>query len=233
MENNLQLINHYYLLYLENKELRKIKSYIATNSNDTLSFEEKIIILKLHELYKKYHKIKEKKSISLERFLGQLDEGTEDYFEISLNLFYDYFVAKGFEDILVNTKEKFLSKKEKSLIGDYNIKENLRSDKLKKRAEKILWHIPSKYSIHELFLDDKSNKNESLFYITNINNFESLMKFLNIYKLDGNAELFLLILLQKALKKKKVDIATLENDHKQLQTELSHYYDLIKFYYFS
>ena len=45
------------------------------------------------------------------------------------------------------------------------------------------------------------------------------MKFLNIYKLDGNAELFLLILLQKALKKKKVDIATLENDHKQLQTE--------------
>ena len=60
MENNLQLINHYYLLYLENKELRKIKSYIATNSNDTLSFEEKIIILKLHELYKKYHKIKEK-----------------------------------------------------------------------------------------------------------------------------------------------------------------------------
>jgi hypothetical protein len=222
MENNLQLINHYYLLYLENKELRKIKSYIATNSNDTLSFEEKIIILKLHELYKKYHKIKEKKSISLERFLGLLDEGTEDYFEISLNLFYDYFVAKGFEDILVNTKEKFLSKKEKSLIGDYNIKENLRSDKLKKRAEKILWHIPSKYSIHELFLDDKSNKNESLFYITNINNFESLMKFLNIYKLDGNAELFLLILLQKALKKKKVDIATLENDHKQLQTELSH-----------
>ena len=117
MENNLQLINHYYLLYLENKELRKIKSYIATNSNDTLSFEEKIIILKLHELYKKYHKIKEKKSISLERFLGLLDEGTEDYFEISLNLFYDYFVAKGFEDILVNTKEKFLSKKVYVLIN--------------------------------------------------------------------------------------------------------------------
>lgn len=58
MKNNLHLANHYYLLYIENKELRKIKSYIAKNSNDTLSFEEKIIILKLHELYKKYHKIK-------------------------------------------------------------------------------------------------------------------------------------------------------------------------------
>lgn len=121
MENNLHLANHYYLLYIENKELRKIKSYIAKNSNDTLSFEEKIIILKLHDLYKKYHKIKKNKSISLERFLGLLDEDAEDYFEISLNLFHDYFIAKGFEDILVSTKEKFLLKKEKSLIGDYDM----------------------------------------------------------------------------------------------------------------
>ncbi|MFS9017262.1 hypothetical protein QM953_07105 [Streptococcus cristatus] len=240
MGKNLKVTNHYYLLYLENKELRKIKRYIATNSNDTLSFEEKIIILKLHELYKKHHKIKKNKSISLERFLGLLDEGDEDYFEISLELFYNYFEAKGFKDILVSTKEKFLPKKEKNLsikektlIGDYDIKENLRSDKLKKRAEKILWHISSKNSIHKLFLDDKSDKNKSLFYITNINNFDSLMKFLNISKLDETAELFSCTFLQKALKKKKVDITSLENEHTQLQTELSDYYDLIKFYYFS
>ena len=137
MKNNLQLTNHYYLLYLENKELRKIKSYIATNSNDTLSFEEKIIILKLHEFYKKYHKNKENKYISLDRFLGLLDDDTEDYFEISLCLFQDYFIAKGFEDILLSTKIKFLSKKEKSLLGDYDIKENLRSDKLKKEPKKF------------------------------------------------------------------------------------------------
>ena len=155
-------------------------------------------------------------------------------------MFYNYFEAKGFKDILVSTKEKFLPKKEKNLsikektlIGDYDIKENLRSDKLKKRAEKILWHISSKNSIHKLFLDDKSDKNKSLFYITNINNFDSLMKFLNISKLDETAELFSCTFLQKALKKKKVDITSLENEHTQLQTELSDYYDLIKFYYFS
>ena len=247
MKNNLQLINHYYLLYLENKELRKIKRYIATNSNDTLSFEEKIIILKLHELYKKYHKIKKNESISLEKFLGLLDKGYEDYFKYASKLFYEYFEAKGFKDILDSAtkkylpeeennsskKEKELTIKEKSLRGVYDIKENLRSDKLKKRAEKILWHIPSKNSIHKLFLDDKSNKNKSLFYITNINNFESLMKFLNISKLDKTTEPYLLYFLEKALKNKKVDRASLENEHTQLQTELSDYYDLIKFYYFS
>ncbi|HEL1648416.1 hypothetical protein [Streptococcus suis] len=233
MKNNLKLANHYYLLYRENKELRKIYSYIATNSNDTLSFVEKIIILKLHEFYKRYHKNLENKSISLDRFLGLLDDDREDYFEKSLNLFRNYFIAKGYEDILLSTQKKFLSQKEKSLKGDYDIKENLRSDKLKKRAEKILWHIPSKNSIHKLFLDDKSNKNKSLFYITNINNFESLIKFLNISKLDGTAEHFSFIYLKKALKKKKVDITSLENEHTQLIAELSDYYDLIKFYYFS
>lgn len=233
MKNNLELTNHYYLLYLENKELRKIKSYIATNSNDTLSFEEKIIILKLHEFYKKYHKNKENKYISLDRFLGLLDDNTVDYFEISLYLFKDYFIAKGFEDILLSTKIKFLSKKEKSLLGDYDIKENLRSDKLKKRAEKILWHLPSENSIHKLFLNDKSNKNKSLFYITNINNFEPLLEFLQVPELDETAEHFSYIFLQRALKKKKIDITGLQNEHTQLQAELSRYYDLIKFYYFS
>lgn len=234
MKNNLHLTNHYYLLYIENKELRKIKSYIAKNSNDTLSFEEKIIILKLHELYKKYHKIKENKSISLERFLGLLVEDTEDYFEISLNLFHDYFIAKGFEDILVSTKEKFLLKKEKSLIGDYDIKENLRSDKLKKRADKILWHIsPTSEAIHSLYLGKSKKKYlNSAFYLANLSNYDKLLFFLDIKQLDNNANFFYYTLLKKKLREKKVKIEELEKKHQDLQKELERFYELIKFYYF-
>lgn len=234
MKNNLQLTNHYYLLYLENKELRKIKSYIATNSNDTLSFEEKIIILKLHEFYKKYHKNKENKYISLDRFLGLLDDDTEDYFEISLDLFQNYFIAKGFEDILVSTKEKFLLKKEKSLIGDYDIKENLRSDKLKKRADKILWHIsPTSKAIHSLYLGKSKEKYlNSAFYLANLSNYDELLFFLDIQQLDNNANCLYYILLKQKLRKKKVKIEELEKKHQDLQKELERFYELIKFYYF-
>lgn len=59
------------------------------------------------------------------------------------------------------------------------------------------------------------------------------MKFLKIPELDGTAEHFSYIYLKRALKKKKVDITSLQNEHTQLQAELSRYYDLIKFYYFS
>ena len=234
MENNLHLANHYYLLYIENKELRKIKSYIAKNSNDTLSFEEKIIILKLHDLYKKYHKIKKNKSISLERFLGLLDEDAEDYFEISLKLVHDYFIAKGFEDILVSTKEKFLLKKEKSLIGDYDIKENLRSDKLKKRADKILWHIsPTSKAIHSLYLGKSKEKYlNSAFYLANLSNYDELLFFVDIQQLDNNANFLYYILLKRKLREKKVKIEELEKKHQDLQKELERFYELIKFYYF-
>ena len=234
MKNNLHLANHYYLLYIENKELSKIKSYIAKNSNDTLSFEEKIIILKLHELYKKYHKIKKNKSISLERFLGLLDEDAEDYFENSLNLFYDYFIAKGFEDILGSTKEKFLLKKEKSLIGDYDIKENLRSDKLKKRAEKILWHIsPASKAIHSLYLGKSQEKYlNSAYYLANISNYDELVVFLGLKHLDNRTNFFSYIFLKQKLREKKVKIEELEKEHQDLQKELVRFYELIKFFYF-
>ncbi|MET3634480.1 hypothetical protein [Streptococcus porcorum] len=231
MKKNLKIANHYYLLYLENKELRKIKSYIAKKSSDTFSFEEKIILLKLHEFYKNYNKVTEGKSISLEKFLG-ITKSNKNHIKTAIGLFENYFSSKGLRDRLVKSHEKIILLQEKNK-GTYDIKESLRTDKLKKRAEKILWHIPSKNSIHKLFLDDKSSKNNSLFYITNINNFESLMKFLNISKLDVTVEHLSFVFLQKALKKKKVDIASIENEHTQLQAELSDYYDLIKFYYFS
>lgn len=235
MKKNLHLTNYYYLLYLENKELRKIKSYIATNSNDTLSFEEKIIILKLHEFYKKYHKNKKNKSISLDRFLGLLDDDTEDYFEISLYLFENYFIAKGFEDILHSTKKKFLSKKEKSLIGEFDIKENLRSDKLKKRADKILWYVsPSSKAIHSLYLGNSKEKYlNSAFYLANISEYSGLMDFLGTKQLDNNIDYgYYYIFLKQKLRKKKVKIEELEKEHRSLQKELARFYELIKFYYF-
>ena len=234
MKDYSKVANHYYLLYLENKELRKIKSYIAKHSNDTFSFEEKIVLIKLHELYKNYHKKIKEKSISLETFLdiGTAPSDEENHIEIAIGLFENYFTSKGLKNELDKSYKKLdlLNKKNE---GAYDIKESLRTDKLKKRADKILLHIPSKKSIHNLFLDDKSNKNKSLFYITNIDNFESLMEFLNISKLDKPAKHFSFILLQKALKKKKIDMASLQTEHQQLQTELSNYYELIKFYYFA
>lgn len=59
------------------------------------------------------------------------------------------------------------------------------------------------------------------------------MEFLQVPELDETAEHFSYIYLQRALKKKKIDITGLQNEHTQLQAELSRYYDLIKFYYFS
>ena len=135
---------------------------------------------------------------------------------------------------MVSTKEKFLLKKEKSLIGDYDIKENLRSDKLKKRADKILWHIsPTSKAIHSLYLGKSKEKYlNSAFYLANLSNYDELLFFLDIQQLDNNANFLYYILLKRKLREKKVKIEELEKKHQDLQKELERFYELIKFYYF-
>lgn len=71
MNNHIKTCNHYFLYYVENIELRKIKNYIPKDrdSKKLLSLEDKVVILKLHELYKMYQKQEHDKIVSLENFL--------------------------------------------------------------------------------------------------------------------------------------------------------------------
>lgn len=224
---------HYYLRYVENKELRKIKTYIKSNeTEELLSLKEKILILKLHELFDNY----DKRKIGLEKFLGIVKVDGEDYFEKSLKLFEPYFVSKNQQESLKKAIKKIKKLKERE---NYNFLGSFRRDKIEERLRKILWHvIPTKKNFRYMLIGEK-NDSESFFYFSGINDLKTYLKFLGVSEenigksqpLDGELMDEELILLTKKLSSKKIDMLKLDSEHEQLQKELAEYYFIAEFYY--
>ncbi|HFU4216892.1 TPA: hypothetical protein ACGO8M_000266 [Streptococcus suis] len=227
MENTLKEANHLYLLYIENKVLRKIKNYIkGGEEKETLSLRDKVLILKLHELFDSY----EDKKVGLEKFLGISSSGTEDFFDEALRLFKPYFEAREQSEFLNNAIGKVRELKNKE---EYNFLEPLRRDKIERRLRDILWHIiPKRKNIRYVFGGVKDDS-ESFYYIVNKDDFHAISEFLEIDSSLVVKDPFIFLRLSKKLKRMKVTLSTLEKEHKKLQEELEMYYQLAEFYFYA
>lgn len=229
MKKFLKETNHFYLRYVENKRLRSIRTYIKERENtETLSLRHKVIILKLHELFDAYKNEK----IGLEKFLGISREEPKGFLDEETPCFKDYFSARGQGKLLEEAIEKV--KKLKN-VEEYNFLEALRRDKIEERLRDILWHvIPARKNIRYVFLKVKDDS-ESFYYIANKENFQDMLKFLDITdnSLNEKGIDFSLVLLKRKLKSMKIDINTLDEQHEKLQEELKPYYQLAEFYFFA
>lgn len=232
MQKKIKNVNHYYLRYEENKELRKIETYIKNGVSEyTLSLKNKVSILKLHELFDGYHERK----IGLEEFLGISSGNFEDYFDKAIKLFENYFIARNQKESLDEAIKKI--RKLKNREG-YNFLEALRRDKLEKQLNKILWYvIPRKKDIRYIFMKVKKSS-ESIYYFTHIDYFKHLYEFLNLEMpkeevMHNDLINIEFVRLKKVLKDKRVKIETLDSEHEKLQKNLAEYYSIAEFYYYA
>lgn len=242
MNNHIKTCNHYFLYYVENIELREIKNYILKDrdSKKLLSLEDKVVILKLHELYKMYQKQEHDKIVSLENFLKNTVEGSMNDLDNAKKIFESYFIAKGqYENLNKAIKKLNLLNK----LESYNFLEALRKDKLESRLRKILWHVPSgKKDIFDIYMGNtkKESISESFYYLANKENYEPLGDFLGIdmdsliqSDNENTTSSFIFGNLKQKLKSRKVIIEDLTEEHKCLQEDLKGCYSIAEFYYFT